>query len=175
MLWLKMRFGVYFPWKIFVELMPARSWHDKATPKDFTSRAKAFFPKTIAFVKSLPFTHIGRCNIMGLEANDYGTVHRDGVPEERRAAGLAPDHFVMLSPGGNKRLYLLSEVSGKKFTIAKRAFWFNDSDYHGVASAPFFRYSVRVDGVFQEAFLRRMTGEADLPSRADLASHASAP
>jgi hypothetical protein len=156
MFWLKARYGVYFPWKVFVELMPARSWSDKATPKDFTSRAKAFFPKTIAFVQSLPFAHIGRCNIMGLEAHDHGTVHRDGVPEERQAAGLRPDHFIMLCPAANKRLYLFSEISGERFTIEKRAFWFNDSDYHEVAAAPFFRYSIRVDGVFEDAFLRRI-------------------
>ncbi|MET0595880.1 MAG: hypothetical protein ABW133_24485 [Polyangiaceae bacterium] len=156
MLWLKVRFGVYFPWKVFVELIPSRSWSDKAEPKEFTSRAKSFFPKTVEFARKLPFSHIGRCNIMGLEAHDHGTVHRDGVPEERRVAGLAPDHFIVLCPAANKRLYLFSDVSGEKFTIDKRAYWFNDNDYHGVASAPFFRYSIRVDGVFEETFLRRI-------------------
>jgi Rieske 2Fe-2S family protein len=35
-------------------------------------------------------------------------------------------------------------------------FWFNDADYHGVDRAPRFRYSIRVDGVFDPAFVRRV-------------------
>jgi hypothetical protein len=29
-------------------------------------------------------------------------------------------------------------------------------DYHGVEADPFFRYSVRVDGVFEPAFMRAL-------------------
>jgi hypothetical protein len=36
--------------------------------------------------------------------------------------------------------------------VRGRAYWFNDHDYHGVEADPFFRYSIRVDGVFTEAF-----------------------
>ena len=154
MLWLKYRFGVYFPWKVYVELIPNRSWEEKSSPvgKGFTARAKTFFPKTIAFVKSLPFAHVGRCNIMGLESNDHGTVHRDGVPAEKPEV----DHFVMLCPAANKRFYLFSEQSAEKVHVQKRAFWFNDSDYHGVDADPFFRYSIRIDGVFAPDFLERI-------------------
>lgn len=35
-------------------------------------------------------------------------------------------------------------------------YWFNDMDYHGVLPDPFFRYSVRVDGVFDPAFVRAL-------------------
>jgi len=154
MLWLKMRFGVYFPWKVYLELIPNRYWDEKSSAegKDFTARAKAFFPKTIAFVRSLPFRHVGRCNVMGLEANDHGTVHRDGVPAEKPNV----DHFVMISPAANKRFFLWDDTAGEKFHVKKRAFWFNDSDYHGVDADPFFRYSIRVDGVFEPAFLDRI-------------------
>ena len=36
------------------------------------------------------------------------------------------------------------------------AVWFNDFDHHGVEAAPFFRYSLRVDGVFTDAFRARL-------------------
>src|SRR5450631_2984128 len=43
MLWLKVRFGVYFPWKAYVELIPNERWTDKSTSdggkKTFTRRA----------------------------------------------------------------------------------------------------------------------------------------
>ncbi len=158
MLWLKVRFGVYFPWKAYVELIPNRSWADKASAegKSFTRVARAFFPKTISFVESLPFERIGRCNVMGLEAFDHGTVHRDGDPDEQ----TAPDQFITFVPGGDKRLFLWDDAAGREVPVEARAYWFNDFDYHGVAPAPRFRYSVRVDGVFRPEFLGRL--EADL-------------
>ncbi|WP_438036565.1 hypothetical protein [Sorangium sp. So ce204] len=155
MLWLKFRHGVYFPWKVYVELIPNRYWSDKSRSegKDFTRLAKSFFPRTIAYVKRLPFASIGRCNIMGLEANDHGTVHRDG---EGRAPDSEPDHFITLCPAGNKRLFLWDERARRKTAVAGRAYWFNDHDYHGVEADPYFRYSVRVDGTFTPEFIEAL-------------------
>jgi len=150
MLWLKMRHRVYFPWKVYAELIPNERWEDKSNPdgKRWKRSAEALLPKTIAFVKTLPFGAIGRCNIMGLEAHDHGTVHRDGVPAEQGA----PDHFITFVPSPGKRLFLFDEAIGKETEVEGRAYWFNDHDYHGVYADPFFRYSVRVDGVFTREF-----------------------
>lgn len=151
MLWLKYRHGVYFPWKVYVELIPNRWWGDKANPEDkgWNRIARTFFPKTIAFVEQLPFQAIGRCNVMGLEAHDFGTVHRDAEPEETPE----PAPFITFSPAGNKRLFLWDEDARAKIPVEGRAYWFNDADYHGVDADPFFRYSIRVDGRFDPAFL----------------------
>jgi hypothetical protein len=156
MLWLQYRFGVYYPWKVFFEMIPNRWWGEKSTAagKQFTRLARAYFPKTIAFVETLPFVSIGRCNIMGLAPNDHGTLHRDGVPEEKREV----DHFITIAPGGNKRLYLWDQEKDAKTIVKGRAYWFNDSDWHGVLADPFFRYSLRVDGVFRPDFLARIGG-----------------
>lgn len=150
MLWLKMRHRVYFPWKVYAELIPNQRWEDKCDPegKRFTRRAEALLPRTIAFVKRLPFGHVGRCNIMGLEAHDHGTVHRDGVP----TPGRAPDPFLTFCPRGDKRLYVMDAGSGARIPVLGRVVWFNDHDYHGVLADPFFRYSVRVDGPFTKEF-----------------------
>ena len=151
MLWLKVRHGVFFPWKAYVEMMPNRRWSDKANPhgKSFTRTARQFFPRTLALVERLPFTAIGRCNLMGLEANDWGTVHRDGDPADQDRA----DEFITLYPVRNKRLYLWDEEHQRKHVVDDAAaVWFNDFDNHGVEAAPFFRYSLRVDGVFTDAF-----------------------
>jgi len=153
MLWLEFRYGVYFPWKVYFELIPNRYWSDKSRSegKDFTRVARSVFPKTIAFVKQLPFSAIGRCNLMGLAANDHGTVHRDGAREQTQ-----PDHFITVCPAGNKTLFLWDEVARVKHPVGARAYWFNDNDYHGVEAAPFFRYSLRVDGQFTPEFLDRL-------------------
>jgi hypothetical protein len=153
MLWLKFKFGVYFPWQIFFEMIPCLDWEDKANPegKDFTEQAKRHFPKLIAFVRQLPFVAIGRCNILGLEANHHGTVHQDGDPEDPVA-----EPFITVCPRGNKRLFLWDEERREKTEIRSRAYWFNDHGYHGVEPDPFFRYSVRIDGVFEPSFLERL-------------------
>jgi hypothetical protein len=153
MLWLKVRYGVYFPWQAYFELIPNRYWSEKSSSegKSFTRVARAIFPKTIAFVERLPFESVGRCNIMGLEANDHGTVHRDG---EREAA--EPAHFISLCPAADKTLFLWDEAAQSSISVRSRAYWFNDNDYHGVEAAPFFRYSVRIDGRFRPEFLTRL-------------------
>jgi hypothetical protein len=40
--------------------------------------------------------------------------------------------------------------------VVSRAYWFNDHGYHGVEKDPYFRYSIRVDGIFREDFLERV-------------------
>lgn len=158
MLWLERRFKVYFPWTTYVELIPNRRWEDKADAegKAWTRVAKTFFPKTIELVKSLPFERIGRCNVLGLAAFHYGTVHKDGELDEQ----TAPDHFLTICPAGDKRLFLWDEELRQKTPVDGRVYWFNDFDYHGVDADPFFRYSIRVDGVFREGFLDRLRAEA---------------
>ncbi len=155
MLWLEKRFGVYFPWKAYFELIPNRRWEDKADAagKAFTATARAYFPKTIAFARRLPFASIGRCNVYGLEALDHGTVHRDGEPGE-------PDPFVIVCPGGDKRLFLWDPQARAKVPVTGRAYWFNDRDYHGVEADPHFRYSIRVDGPFRPDFLDALRAQA---------------
>jgi hypothetical protein len=72
---------------------------------------------------------------------------------------------VTVCPHGNKRVFLWEEATAKKIPVAGRAYWFNDQDDHGVDADPFFRYSIRVDGVFREDFLARLrdTAEASAP------------
>ena len=154
MRWLELKFGVYFPWKVFYELIPTRGWEDKSTGRDkrFTEEARTHFPRLIELVEGLPFAEVGRCNVMGLEANDHGTVHHDRSSDEKVAA----DHFVSFCPRGDKRLYLWDEEARRKVPVKPRAYWFNDGDYHGVEPDPYFRYSVRVDGFFRPEFLERL-------------------
>ena len=168
MLWLEYRYGVYFPWKVFYEMIPTKNWDDKShgVGKEFKPEAALHFPKLIELVRALPFVEVGRCNILGLAANDHGTVHTDRGEEEKPE----PDQFITLCPRGDKRLYLWDEQRDErartrmqdeqKYFIESRAYWFNDSDYHGVEADPFFRYSVRVDGFFDPEFLARVAAGA---------------
>jgi len=160
MRWLELRHGVYFPWKVFYELMPNLRWEDRARAdgKGFTDEARAVFPRTVALIERLPFQRIGRCNLLGLQANDHGTVHRDG--EDEPEVG----HFITLCPRADKRLFLWDEERRAALPVGGRAYWFDDRNYHGVAADPFFRYSIRVDGVFTPRFLARLERELGAPA-----------
>jgi hypothetical protein len=156
MLYLKFRHGVYFPWQVFYELIPTLNWEDKSNGrgKQFTAEARRFFPRLIAFVQTLPFESVGRGNILGLEADHHGTVHQDGDPDDPVA-----EHFITLCPRKNKRLFLWDEETRTKTQVLSRAYWFNDHGYHGVEKDPYFRYSIRVDGVFRPEFLAQLRRE----------------
>ena len=51
------------------------------------------------------------------------------------------------------------EETTTKTPVTGRVYWFNDFDYHGVDADPFFRYSIRVDGVFRPDFLEMLRAE----------------
>lgn len=153
MRWLKMRYGVYFPWKVCYHLLSNDRWEDKHSGegKDWDEEAKAVFPATVAYLESLPFNEIGRAVIFGVEANDHAPAHRDTEPGALQVA-----QSISIDPRGNKRFYLCDAEGGAQEVVEAPVYWFNDMDYHGVLADPYFRYSIRVDGVFDPAFVREV-------------------
>ena len=87
MKWLEVRYGVYFPWKTYVELMPGGRWDEKASPrgKAFTRDAMLHLPKTCAFIRTLPFLSIGSVKLLGVSPHDHG----NRPPRPRRRKGRA--------------------------------------------------------------------------------------
>jgi Rieske 2Fe-2S family protein len=85
-------------------------------------------------------------------------MHRDSEPGKT----LTVPHSISLDPRGNKRFVLTDPQRERLVPVESRAYWFNDMDYHGVEADPFFRYSIRVDGVFDSKWLsglrRRLGG-----------------
>src|SRR5262249_35734549 len=69
MLYLKYRYGAYFPWKVAYHLLENVWWEDKnsGAGKAFTAEARAAFPQTLEFIERLPFREIGRAVVFGLE------------------------------------------------------------------------------------------------------------
>lgn len=152
--YLKLRHGVYFPWKVAYHLLENDRWEDKhqGAGKSFREEALRVFPRTIAYLRALPFQEIGRCLIFGLEAHDHAPLHRDTEPGATDTVG----HTITLCPLADKGFYLSTPGLERRLEVRARAYWFNDMDYHGVEPRPWFRYSIRVDGVFQADFQRRL-------------------
>ena len=154
MRWLSFRYGVYFPWKVCVHLLENDRWEDKHSGqgKSFSKEAEEHLPKTLRFIRSLPFREIGRAVLFGLEPNDHAPAHRDTEPGE----ALQIAQSINFDPRGDKGLYLRDAEGGSHTVIDSPIYWFNDMDYHGVDPAPRFRYSIRVDGVFDKAFIKTL-------------------
>ena len=152
--YLQFRHGVYFPWRVAYHLLENERWEDKhqGGGKGFREEARRVFPRTVAYLEALPFREIGRALIFGLEANDHAPLHRDTEPEEGGEVG----HTITLCPLGDKGFYLSPPDLSLQLEVKARAYWFNDMDYHGVAARPWFRYSIRVDGVFRASFCERL-------------------
>jgi hypothetical protein len=152
MRYLKYRYGVYFPWKVAYHLLENVLWEDKnlGRGKSFRPETSATFPRTLELLRRLPFREIGRAVIFGLEANDHAPLHRDTVPGSKAEV----EHCITICPRRNKRLYLANPDRTSRLHVDTPLYWFNDMDWHGVEPDPFFRYSIRVDGVFEPAFAR---------------------
>jgi hypothetical protein len=152
--WLSYRHGVYFPWKVCYHLLENDRWEDKhsGSGKGFGEEAREVFPETVRLIESLPFSEIGRAVIFGLEPNDHAPLHRDTEPGQ----ALTVPHCISICPRGNKGLYLQNDGGDEPLVVNARAYWFNDMDYHGVLAEPFFRYSIRVDGVFAPGFVEKL-------------------
>jgi hypothetical protein len=152
--YLEIRHGVYFPWKVAYHLLDNDAWEDKhdGAGKSFRDEARERFPLTVAMIEALPFREIGRALIFGLAPHDHAPRHRDTTPDRSAEVG----HTITICPRGDKGFYLCSPDEQHVTPVTARAYWFNDMDYHGVAAHPRFRYSIRVDGVFDPAFRERL-------------------
>jgi hypothetical protein len=167
-LFLEQRYGVYFPWKACYHLLENDRWDDKHSGdgKDFSDEAREVFPETVAFIESLPFVEIGRVVVFGLLANDHAPAHRDSEPGKALALAQSisfePSRCAPGAHGAadrHKRFYLAAPDGSSEVAVEAPIYWFNDMDWHGVHADPWFRYSVRVDGIFEPAFLDRIRRE----------------
>jgi Rieske 2Fe-2S family protein len=155
---LELRHGVYFPWRWCHHFIADGGWDDKHSGegKGFSDDTRARFPQTCAFIRSLPFTEVGRAVLFGLGPHDHAPLHRDTEPGE----ALAVAQSILFAPRPGKRFYLQNAPDAAPLVVARPVYWFNDMDYHGVLADPFFRYSIRVDGVFDRGFLRDLAHRA---------------
>ena len=166
---LEQRYGVYFPWKACYHLLDNDQWEDKHSGegKDFSEEAREVFPTTVAFVESLPFVEIGRVVIFGLLANDHAPAHRDSEPGKALAIAQSisfePSRGAPGAADRHKRFYLTAPDGSHEHDVLAPVYWFNDMDWHGVHADPWFRYSVRVDGVFEPDFLDRIRRQMRQP------------
>ena len=113
----------------------------------WTDEAMQHFPKIIEYIESLPFKEIGRVLIFSTFPNTGITAHRDYHITSHK------DHMINLFLGqGWRPSFVWDDVNNKKVYLESGAtsYCFNNRDYHGVDPEPGYKYTLRVDGVFED-------------------------
>lgn len=104
------------------------------------------FPYLKSCINEMPFSEIGRVVIYGSWPDSIVPCHRDDIPNE--------DFFdhINFNPGGYRPLYVYDSINNKKIYLPPeyKFYAFNTTNYHGVDSLPYFSYTIRVDGKFNE-------------------------
>lgn len=108
------------------------------------------FPKTLAFIKSLPFSEIGRVLIFV----SYHYLHSDVHYDRKDICFDGKHHFVWFNPNNQKDFFLVDDES-RKHPITSKAAFFNTRYLHGASPAPKMTYSLRVDGQLNEEFCKK--------------------
>jgi hypothetical protein len=113
------------------------------------------FTTLVEFIKSLPFSEIGRVVLFMTEARNPTLPHFDAAVRNERPH----DDFVWFTTKPNtKKMFVLDEDTGiRHYADQDRKFvWFNEMDYHGTESVDHFSFSVRIDGKFLPEIRRQL-------------------
>ncbi len=142
--------GSTIPWMFTVYLKRNifRTKTGAAQQFDWTDTAKQHFPKVMKYIESLPFKSVGRVLFFTTYPNARVPAHRDWYLNPHK------DHNINLFfNAGWRPSYVLDDINNKKHYLPEGAtsYFFNNRDYHGVDAVSEFRYTLRVDGVFEDS------------------------
>jgi hypothetical protein len=98
------------------------------------------------------FSDYGRTTLFINYPGGYSPIHTDYADDSRPAS----DEFIWIDfAPDRKKFYLLDVETDQKIYSSGNCNWFNTNNHHGSDPAPQACYSLRVDGVFSEAFRQR--------------------
>lgn len=105
------------------------------------------FPELMRFIATLPFKETGRMLIMYDDSGRAVTAHRD-----HDSADLCHE-FIWFRTNLDKPFYMLNPSTGERSYVKSHAAWFDTvNQYHGADASKGLAFSIRVDGVFTDAF-----------------------
>jgi hypothetical protein len=105
------------------------------------------FAELMAFIATLPFKSTGRMIIMYDDSGRAVSAHRD-----HDSADLCHE-FIWFRTSLDKPFYMLNPESGEKLQVASHSAWFDTvNQFHGADASGGLSFSIRVDGVFTDAF-----------------------
>lgn len=138
--------GAMVPW-FFALPLKLNDFRTKNLKEGDWAPAIEHFPNLKKYLESLPFKFIGRVIFFVAYPNSPVLTHRDAIVTEHK------DHNINLFfTGGERSSFIWDEKKKEKVYLEKgsRSYFFNNRDYHGVDADPKVRYTLRIDGVFED-------------------------
>ena len=115
-----------------------------------TADAEEFAP-LMEFIATLPFVATARMLIMYDGCGRAVPAHKDHDSTE------LCHEFIWFRTNRRKPFYMLNPQTGEKLTVTSHAAWFDTvNQFHGADASEGLSFSIRVDGVFNDAFRRRI-------------------
>ena len=139
----------------YYDLDRTELWHPTPEAEEFS--------ELMDFIATLPFKATGRMLIMYDDSGRAVSAHRD-----HDSAELCHE-FIWMRTNLDKPFYMLNPETGEKLYVASHSAWFDSvNQYHGADATGGLSFSIRVDGVFSDAFRNQIpfpeTGRASAPS-----------
>ena len=132
----------------YYDLDKAELWHP--------SEAAGEFAELMDFIATLPFKGIGRAIIMYDDVPRPVPAHRDHDSRE------LCHEFVWFRTNLRKPFYMLNPDTDEKQYVQSYGAWFDTvNQYHGADSGEGLCWSIRVDGVFDDAFRKQIPVAGD--------------
>jgi hypothetical protein len=105
------------------------------------------FAELMAFIDTLPFKRRGRMLIIYDEQGRAVSAHRDHDSRE------LCHEFIWFRTNLDKPFFMLDPRTGERLDVSSHAAWFDTvNQYHGADATGALAWSIRVDGVFTDAF-----------------------
>lgn len=110
-----------------------------------------FFPSLMAFIEDLPFKETARILIIFDTGTDGSTPHRDHSAQE------ICHEFIWFRSNLDKQFFVFCPKTRQKKHIHSYSAWFDTvNQYHGETPINKLSFSIRVDGVFNDALNRKI-------------------
>lgn len=157
--YLKLALGAYDAYQFIFLKTEDGGWDSRFEEKQWTPDAQ-YFPELRVWLEKLVgtvFTHLGRIIIFKAEHDCIMPMHRDLIAPDEQDYFNHRHEFIHIRPNLDKPFYLWDPATGEKITMASRASFFNDQDWHAGGRTNKQTYSIRIDGVFTDEF-RKIIG-----------------
>ena len=103
------------------------------------------------FIETLPFERTGRMLIIYDDKGLEVPAHRDHLETE------VCHEFIWFRTNLTKPFYMLNHQTGEKLYVTSYSAWFDTvNQFHGSDPVPGLSFSIRVDGIFNDAFRKQI-------------------
>ena len=148
------RFGITKKWEgIAMFRNYTADYFDKSKPSSWLPWVEKECPTLVRLAESLPFEHIGYVIAFKSQPDTDVFIHRDFYPCNHDVnfiniqLDMKPRPFFLYDPNTKEKYYLKDNTY---------AYWFNETDLHGVDAESESRITLRIEGKFKDSFKKEL-------------------